>query len=105
MGRYAMARAGEDPRRINPFCRVDFIVDHAVTAEYSGTQDAFAKNIALEFKANRERYELIKWAQREFCNFRVIPPGAGIVHQVNLEHLSRPIWSETSGEKRYAFPD
>jgi aconitate hydratase len=103
--RDAMAEAGDDPRKVNPFCKVDFIVDHAITAEYAGSADAYAKNLALEFKENRERYELVKWAQREFSNFRVIPPGAGIVHQVNLEHLSRPIWSETIGNERYAFPD
>ena len=103
--RDAMAKAGDDPRRVNPFCTVDFIVDHAVTAEYAGSPDAFAKNLALEFKENRERYELVKWAQREFRNFRVIPPGAGIVHQVNLEYLSRPIWNGTIGGQRYAYPD
>jgi aconitate hydratase len=103
--RDAMAAAGDDPRKVNPFCKCDFIVDHAVTAEYAGSPDAYAKNLDLEFKENRERYELVKWAQREFSNFRVIPPGAGIVHQVNLEYLSRPIWSETVGGERYAFPD
>ena len=103
--RDAMAQAGDDPRKVNPFCPVDFIVDHAVTAEYAGSPDAYAKNIALEFKENRERYEFVKWTQREFRNFRVIPPGAGIVHQVNLEYLSRPIWSGTLGGQRYAYPD
>ena len=92
--RDAMARAGADPRKVNPLRNTDLVIDHAVIAEFAGTADAFEKNLDLEFKDNRERYELVKWAQREFRNFRVIPPGAGIIHQVNLEFLSRPVWSE-----------
>ncbi len=103
--RDALAKVGDEPRKVNPVCGVDFIVDHAVTAEFAGSPNALAKNLALEFKENRERYELVKWAQQEFRNFRVIPPGAGIVHQVNLEYLSRPVWSESVGDERYAFPD
>jgi aconitate hydratase len=103
--RDAMHEAGDDPRKVNPLTTVDLVIDHAVTAEFTASADAYAKNLALEFKENRERYELVKWAQREFRNFRVIPPGAGIVHQVNLEYLSRPIWSEVAGSSRYAFPD
>ncbi len=103
--RDAMRDAGDDPRKVNPFTTVDLVIDHAVTAEYTASHEAYAKNLALEFKENRERYELVKWAQREFSNFRVIPPGAGIVHQVNLEYLSRPIWSEAVGGTPYAFPD
>ena len=103
--RDAMRDAGEDPRKVNPLTTVDLIIDHAVVAEYTGTPGAYAKNLALEFKENRERYEFVKWAQRELRNFRVIPPGAGIVHQVNLEFLSRPIWSEPVEGDLYAFPD
>ena len=103
--RDAMRDAGDDPRKVNPLTTVDLIIDHAVVAEFTASQDAYAKNLALEFKENRERYEFVKWAQREFSNFRVIPPGAGIVHQVNLEFLSRPIWSEPIGKRVYAFPD
>ena len=103
--RDAMVVAGADPRKVNPLRNTDIVIDHAVTAEYAGTADAYAKNLDLEFKENRERYELVKWAQREFRNFRVIPPGAGIVHQVNLEFLSRPIWNETINGQRHAFPD
>jgi len=103
--RDAMARAGADPRKVNPLRTTDLVIDHAITAEYAGTQDAYAKNLDLEFKENRERYELVKWAQREFRNFRVIPPGAGIVHQVNLEFLSRPVWSQAVNGTLYAFPD
>ena len=103
--RDAMNEAGDNPRKVNPLCAVTLVIDHAVTAEHAGSADAYAKNLDLEFKENRERYELVKWAQHEFQNFRVIPPGAGIVHQVNLEHLSRPIWSETIDNQRYAFPD
>ncbi len=103
--RDAMARAGADPRKVNPLRDTAIVIDHAITAEYAGTADAHAKNLALEFKENRERYELVKRAQREFGNFRVIPPGAGIIHQVNLEYLSRPVWHETIGGQRYAFPD
>ena len=83
--RDAMARVGADPRKVNPLRTTDLVIDHAIVAEFAGTPDAYAKNLDLEFKENRERYELVKWAQREFRNFRVIPPGAGIVHQVNLE--------------------
>jgi aconitate hydratase len=103
--RDAMREAGDDPRKVNPLKRVDLIIDHAVTAEYTASHDAYSRNLALEFKENRERYELVRWAQREFRNFRVIPPGAGIVHQVNLEYLSRPVWSEAIGDGTYAFPD
>jgi aconitate hydratase len=103
--RDAMARAGADPRKVNPLRKVDLVIDHAVTAEYAGTADAYTKNLELEFCENRERYELVKWAQREFSNFRVIPPGAGIIHQVNLEFLSRPVWHEVIDGERYAFPD
>ena len=103
--RDAMREAGDDPRKVNPLTTVDLIIDHAVTAEFTASPDAYAKNLALEFKENRERYEFVKWAQSEFRNFRVIPPGAGIVHQVNLEFLSRPIWSEPIGGTLYAFPD
>jgi aconitate hydratase len=103
--RDAMRAAGDDPRKVNPLTTVDLIIDHAVTAEHTASPDAYAKNLALEFKENRERYEFVKWAQREFRNFRVIPPGAGIVHQVNLEFLSRPIWSEPFDGETYAFPD
>jgi len=103
--RDAMRDVGDDPRKVNPLTTVDLVIDHAVIAEFTASPDAYAKNLALEFKENRERYELVKWAQREFRNFRVIPPGAGIVHQVNLEYLSRPIWSETIEGARYAFPD
>src|SRR5262245_23780073 len=103
--RDAMREAGDDPRKVNPLTTVDLIIDHAVTAEFTASPDAYAKNLALEFKENRERYEFVKWAQSELRNFRVIPPGAGIVHQVNLEFLSRPIWSEQIGGAVYAFPD
>ncbi len=103
--RDAMVRAGADPRKVNPLRATDLVIDHAVITEYAGTADAYEKNLELEFKDNRERYELVKWAQREFRNFRVIPPGAGIIHQVNLEFLSRPVWNETINGQRYAFPD
>ncbi len=103
--RDAMVRAGADPRKVNPLRNTDLVIDHAVITEYAGSADAFEKNLELEFKDNRERYELVKWAQREFRNFRVIPPGAGIIHQVNLEFLSRPIWSESINGQRHAFPD
>jgi aconitate hydratase len=103
--RDAMLRAGADPQRVNPQIPVDLVVDHSVTTDFAGSDDAFAKNLALEYSRNRERYALIRWAQQAYDNFRVLPPGTGIVHQVNLEFLSRPIWSAEIGGALHAFPD
>lgn len=99
--RNAMVRMKGDPSRINPLVRVDLVIDHSVQVDYFGTSDALRKNMELEFERNRERYEFLKWGQQAFDNFGVVPPGAGIVHQVNMEYLAGVVLTR-NGE---AFPD
>ncbi|MCA9259394.1 MAG: aconitate hydratase, partial [Planctomycetales bacterium] len=82
--RTAMQRLGGDPNKINPLVPADLVIDHSVQVDYFGTDQALDLNIELEFQRNRERYEFLRWGQQAFDNFRVVPPGAGIVHQVNL---------------------
>ncbi len=96
---FAMLRAtaqsvGGDPQRIEPLCPVDLVVDHSVEVDFSGQADAVEKNMALEFQRNGERYEFLKWGKQAFSGIRVIPPGNGIVHQVNLEYLSKGVWEK-----------
>ena len=86
--RDAMARMGGNPDQINPVVPCDLVIDHSVQVDHYGTPQAFRLNVSLEFERNRERYQLLKFAQRAFRNFRVVPPGTGIVHQVNLEYLA-----------------
>jgi aconitate hydratase len=99
--RSAMKRAGGDPRRINPLVPVDLVIDHSVQVDYFGRPDAESMNVAREFERNRERYEFLKWAQKSFDNFRVVPPSNGICHQVNLEYLARVVMVRDG----VAFPD
>ena len=87
--RSALARLGADPAKINPLVPVDMVIDHSVQVDFYGTKDAFEKNLAQEFKRNNERYQFAKWGQQALSNFRVVPPGTGIVHQVNLEYLAQ----------------
>jgi aconitate hydratase len=96
-----MRAHGGDPRRINPLTPVDLVIDHSVQVDHFGTPLAFAENVAREFERNHERYRFLKWGQQAFTNFRVIPPGMGIVHQVNLEHLARVVFVEEG----VAYPD
>ena len=103
--RDAVQAAGGDAQRVNPMVPVDMVVDHAAIAEYAGTADAYERNLALEYAQNRERYQFLKWCAGQYENFRVLPPGHGIVHQVNLEYLARPIWSAMEGNSLMAFPD
>ena len=103
--RSAMKRAGKDPSKINPGVPVDLIIDHSVQVDYFGTNFAFEKNVELEYLRNRERYSLLKWAQNSIDGFRVVPPGMGIVHQVNLEYLAQVIVDNNSEGESYAFPD
>ncbi len=103
--RDAVRDLGGDPQKINPLVPVDLIVDHSVQVDYYGTTDALTKNVAKEYERNSERYALLKWAQKSFDNFRVVPPNSGICHQVNLEHLGQVIMSEKSGKATVAFPD
>ncbi len=86
--RSALASMGGDPKRINPVVPADLVIDHSVQVDYFGTAEAFQQNVEKEFERNRERYALLRWAQEAFEDFRVVPPGHGIVHQVNLEYLA-----------------
>jgi aconitate hydratase len=103
--RDAMADMGGDPDRINPVVPCDLVIDHSVQVDHYGTPDAFRLNVALEFSRNVERYQLLKFAQRAFRNFRVVPPGMGIVHQVNLEHLSPAVQLREQHGSLTAYPD
>ncbi len=103
--RDAMVELGGDPNDINPVAPVDVIVDHSVMVDVAGTVGAAQRNMEIEFARNGERYGFIKWGQRAFENFRVIPPGMGICHQVNLEYLARVAWRDDSGEPPLVYPD
>ena len=103
--RAAMARVGGDPKRINPLVPVDLVIDHSVQVDYFGTAQALDLNIELEFARNRERYEFLRWGQKAFDNFRVVPPGAGIVHQVNLEYLAKGVFVRNDHAGPVALPD
>ncbi len=100
--RDAMADLGGDPARINPLAPAELVIDHSVQVDAFGSDDAFARNAAIEFERNRERYAFLKWGQQAFDNFRVVPPDTGIVHQVNLERLARVVFVDEAG---VAYPD
>ena len=95
--RSAVARLGKNPKIIEPLVPVDLVVDHSVQVDFAGTADALAKNLDLEFSRNRERYQFLKWGMQAFDTFKVVPPGIGIVHQVNLEYLAKGVLSDTNG--------
>ncbi len=103
--RQAMADMGGDPQKINPLSTVDLVIDHSVMVDSFGSADAFADNVVREFERNRERYEFLRWGASAFDNFRVVPPGTGICHQVNLEYLARTVWTSEDGGKTLAYPD
>ena len=104
--RDAMAALGGDPARVNPLVPADLVIDHSVQVDRFGTPDAFAYNVAREYDRNGERYQLLRWAQRAFAGLRVVPPGTGIIHQVNLEHLATVVAVGTDADgTRVAFPD
>ena len=103
--RDAMAEMGGDPARINPAVPCDLVIDHSVQVDHYGTAEAFRLNVSLEFERNAERYQLLKFAQRAFGNFRVVPPGTGIVHQVNLEYLSPCVQLREQYGRLTAYPD
>ena len=103
--RDAVKDLGGDPMKINPLVPVDLIIDHSVQVDYFGTRDALQKNVAKEYERNRERYALLKWAQKSFNNFRVVPPNSGICHQVNLEYLGQVVMVESIDGKSMAYPD
>ncbi len=103
--RDAMAALGGDPRRINPLSPVDLVIDHSVQVDVYGTPDAFRRNVEQEYARNRERYAFLRWGAEAFDNFRVVPPGTGICHQVNLEYLAQVVWTARDGNREVAFPD
>ena len=92
--RDAVNRLGGNPDQINPLCPVDLVIDHSIQVDHYGTLDAREKNEEIEFKRNSERFEFLKWGQNSFSNFLVVPPGSGIVHQVNLEFLARIVFDK-----------
>jgi len=103
--RDAVARLGDDPARINPLSPVDLVIDHSVMVDHFGDPSAFKDNVAIEMERNRERYEFLRWGQQAFDNFRVVPPGTGICHQVNLEYLGKAVWTKEEDGKTFAYPD
>ena len=103
--REAVKKKNKDPNTINPLSAVDLVIDHSVQVDKSAKADSFDRNVDIEFKRNGERYSFLKWGQQAFNNFRIVPPGTGICHQVNLEYLSKVVWSEKFNDEDYLFPD
>jgi aconitate hydratase len=108
--RDALAKLGGDPEKINPLNPVDLVIDHSVMVDYFGTPQSFAENVGREYERNIERYRFLRWGSSAFRNFRVVPPGTGICHQVNLEHLAQTVWTslapgEDGAEATLAYPD
>jgi aconitate hydratase len=107
--RDAMRTMGGDPAKINPLVPVDLVIDHSVMVDAFGNGMAFETNVEMEYARNKERYEFLRWGAGAFDNFRVVPPGTGICHQVNLEYLAQTVWTKTiqtpNGEVVQAFPD
>ncbi|MFB9145834.1 aconitate hydratase AcnA [Halomonas alkalicola] len=103
--RAAVEALGEDPARINPLSPVDLVIDHSVMVDKFGNATAFRDNVAIEMERNRERYEFLRWGQQAFDNFRVVPPGTGICHQVNLEYLGQTVWTKEEDGRTFAYPD
>ncbi|MEP3587970.1 MAG: aconitate hydratase AcnA [Marinobacter sp.] len=103
--REAVKKAGGDPALINPLSPVDLVIDHSVMVDDFGSAASFGKNVEIEMRRNQERYEFLRWGQQAFDNFRVVPPGTGICHQVNLEYLGKTVWQKQDGDKTIAYPD
>ncbi|VDH01096.1 Aconitate hydratase [Lysinibacillus sphaericus] len=103
--RDAVAERGGDPTRVNPQIPVDLVIDHSVIIEHAGDAEAFDRNVAIEYERNGERYSFVRWAQKSFENFNVVPPSNGIVHQVNLEYLSTGVRTETKEGVQWLYPD
>ncbi len=103
--RDAVAKQNKDPKKINPLVPVDLVIDHSVQVDFAGSAGAFKKNVDLEMERNNERYEFLKWAQKSFNNFRAVPPGTGICHQVNLENLAQVVWTKEENGETIAYPD
>ncbi len=103
--RDAMKQLGGDPNKINPLCPVDLVIDHSVQVDQFGSNSAFKANVDIEMQRNNERYQFLKWGQDAFSNFRAVPPGTGICHQVNLEYLAKGVWTKTIDGDTIAYPD
>ena len=103
--RAAIQSMGGDPKKINPLSPVDLVIDHSVMVDVFGNPQAFKKNVELEYDRNKERYEFLRWGSTAFDNFRVVPPGTGICHQVNLEYLAKVVWTKDEDGKTVAYPD
>ncbi|MCG8356696.1 MAG: aconitate hydratase AcnA, partial [Kiloniellales bacterium] len=103
--RQAMTALGGDPQKINPLSPVDLVIDHSVMVDAFGGPKAFEKNVEMEFARNGERYTFLRWGQKAFDNFRVVPPGTGICHQVNLEYLAQVVWTKAENGATLAYPD
>ena len=103
--REAVKENNKDPNKINPLSPVDLVIDHSVQVDDFANMSSLKKNVDIEFDRNGERYSFLKWGQQAFDNFRIVPPGTGICHQVNLEYLSKVVWSAKSGNEEYIFPD
>jgi aconitate hydratase len=103
--RDGITRLGGNPAKVNPLIPVDLVIDHSVMVDAFGSADALQKNVDLEFERNGERYKFLRWGQDAFDNFRVVPPGTGICHQVNLEYLGQCVWTSANGGTTFAYPD
>ena len=103
--REAVKEKNKDPNKINPLSSVDLVIDHSVQVDKYSTLNSLKENVEIEFQRNAERYSFLKWGQQAFNNFRIVPPGTGICHQVNLEYLSKVVWMEKFNNKNYIFPD
>jgi aconitate hydratase len=103
--REAVKRLGGDVAKVNPLSPVDLVIDHSVTVDHFGDNKAFGENVHLEMERNHERYVFLRWGQKAFNRFRVVPPGTGICHQVNLEYLGKSVWHETQNGQEVAYPD
>lgn len=103
--RDAMVALGGDAKKINPLTPVDLVIDHSVSVDHYASKNSFEENVAIEFERNKERYEFLKWGQNAFENFRVVPPGTGICHQVNLEYLGQVVWTKEEGDNEVAYCD
>ena len=103
--RELVKKKNKDPNKVNPLSAVDLVIDHSVQVDTNATKDSLEKNVKREFERNGERYEFLKWGAQAFDNFRIIPPGTGICHQVNLEYLSKVAWTTTHDGEEYVYPD
>ena len=103
--RAAVAALGEDPDKVNPLSPVDLVIDHSVMVDHYATEQAFTENVDIEMQRNHERYAFLRWGAKAFANFRVVPPGTGICHQVNLEYLGQSVWAQQTDDGWLAYPD